>query len=86
MEVLRRPSWQRFFCCQLRILLMQGGKKLFHPLDNTQSGKVNFLCNILDEGNNLVGQFYLSRESPAVVQYVDQVLLYNFSQVFIKRI
>ena len=39
---------------------MQRGKKLFHPLVNTQSDKVNFLCN-------LVGQFYLSRESPAVV-------------------
>ena len=64
---------------------MQRGKKLFHPLVNTQSDKVNFLCNILDEGNNLVGQFYLSRESPAVVQHVDQALLYNCGQVFIRE-
>lgn len=54
---------------------------MFRPLVDAQRGKVSFLCDILNKGDDSVGQLHLGGEASAVVQHIVQTLLHNLGQV-----
>ena len=72
---------RRFACRQPGVLLPQKCKQLLRPLINAHGREVGFLCGILNERHNSVGQVDLGRDIPAVVRHIVQPLLHHIRQI-----
>ena len=70
-----------FSCSKARVILLQKRKELLCPLVNTERGKVNFLCGVLDGSHDLVCQLDLRLDAAAVILYVLKTLLHHIGQI-----